>query len=343
MLIVMKMDATPSEIDRVVEEIEGSGLKAHPIPGAQRTAIGITGNLGALEGGRFTEMSGVLEVIRVSHPYKLVSKEFKGEDTVFKVGDVPVGGSNFVVIAGPCSVESYEQTSAIARRVQAAGAQLLRGGAYKPRTSPYSFQGLGVEGLEILARVREETGMPVVTEATDIDVLDAVAEYGDMIQIGARNMQNFTLLKRAGRTGKPILLKRGMAATITELLLAAEYVLDQGNPNVLLCERGVRTFADHTRNTLDLSAIPAVQNISHLPIIADPSHGTGVRRKVLPMAMASVAAGANGLMIEVHDEPERALSDGKQALPPDQFDHLMDEVRRLAAVMDRQLPVLVQR
>lgn len=343
MLIVMKMDATPTEIDRVVEEVEGSGLKAHPIPGAQRTAIGITGNLGALEGGRFTEMAGVLEVIRVSHPYKLVSKEFKTEGTRFKVGDVPIGGSSFVVIAGPCSVESYEQTLTIARRVQAAGAQLLRGGAYKPRTSPYSFQGLGVEGLEILARVREETGMPVVTEATDIDVLDAVAEYADMIQIGARNMQNFTLLQRAGRTGKPILLKRGMAATITELLLAAEYILDQGNPNVLLCERGVRTFADHTRNTLDLSAIPAVQNISHLPIIADPSHGTGVRRKVLPMARASVAAGADGLMIEVHNEPERALSDGKQALPPEQFDQLMEEVRRLVVVMDRQLPAFVRR
>jgi 3-deoxy-7-phosphoheptulonate synthase len=339
MLIVMKMDATPRQVQAVVDAIEARGLKAHPIPGAQRTAIGITGNLGALESGHFTEMRGVLEVIRVSHPYKLVSREFKQEPTEFKVGDVPVGGSNFVVIAGPCSVESYEQTLTIARRVQAAGAQLLRGGAYKPRTSPYSFQGLGLEGLEILARVREETGLPVVTEATDIDVLDAVAEHSDMIQIGARNMQNFTLLRRAGRTGLPILLKRGMAATITEFLLAAEYILDQGNPNVLLCERGVRTFADHTRNTLDLSSIPAVQNISHLPIIADPSHGTGVRRKVLPLARASVAVGADGLMIEVHNEPEKAMSDGKQALLPDQFDQLMIEVRRLAEVMERRLPV----
>ncbi|MDY7093891.1 MAG: 3-deoxy-7-phosphoheptulonate synthase [Acidobacteriota bacterium] len=339
MLIVMKMDATPKQVEEVVDAIEDRGLKAHPIPGAQRTAIGITGNLGALESGQFTEMRGVLEVIRVSHPYKLVSREFKQEPTEFKVGDVAVGGSNFVVIAGPCSVESYEQTLTIARRVQAAGAQLLRGGAYKPRTSPYSFQGLGVEGLEILARVREETGLPVVTEATDIDVLDAVAEHSDMIQIGARNMQNFTLLRRAGRTGLPILLKRGMAATITEFLLAAEYILDQGNPNVLLCERGVRTFADHTRNTLDLSSIPAVQNISHLPIIADPSHGTGVRRKVLPLARASVAVGADGLMVEVHNEPEKAMSDGKQALLPDQFDQLMIEVRRLAEVMNRRLPV----
>lgn len=339
MLIVMKMDATPKQVEEVVDAIEGRGLKAHPIPGAQRTAIGITGNLGALESGHFTEMQGVLEVIRVSHPYKLVSREFKQEPTEFKVGDVAVGGDNFVVIAGPCSVESYEQTLTIARRVQAAGAQMLRGGAYKPRTSPYSFQGLGVEGLEILARVREETGLPVVTEATDIDVLDAVAEHSDMIQIGARNMQNFTLLRRAGRTGLPILLKRGMAATITEFLLAAEYILDQGNPNVLLCERGVRTFADHTRNTLDLSSIPAVQNISHLPIISDPSHGTGVRRKVLPLARASVAVGADGLMIEVHNEPKKAMSDGKQALLPDQFDQLMIEVRRLADVMERRLPV----
>ena len=256
---------------------------------------------------------------------------------------VRIGGKEVIVMAGPCSVEDRDSIVEVAIAVKEAGAKVLRGGAFKPRTSPYDFQGLGEEGLKYLAEAREITGLPIITEVMTVETVPLVAEYADILQIGARNMQNFTLLKRAGRTGKPILLKRGMAATITELLLAAEYVLDQGNPNVLLCERGVRTFADHTRNTLDLSAIPAVQNISHLPIIADPSHGTGVRRKVLPMAMASVAAGANGLMIEVHDEPERALSDGKQALPPDQFDHLMDEVRRLAAVMDRQQPVLVQR
>lgn len=340
MLIVMKMDASTTEVDSVVAKIEERGLKAHPIPGSQRTAIGITGNLGVVESVTFEALPGVLEVIRVSHPYKLVSREFQPANTIVDVGGVKIGGPELVVIAGPCSVESYEQTVGIARRVKAAGAQLLRGGAYKPRTSPYSFQGLGLEGLQILARVREETGLPVVTEAIDIDVLDAVAEYADMVQIGARNMQNYTLLKRAGRCGKPVLLKRGMSSTLDETLLAAEYILDQGNRHVVLCERGIRTFADHTRNTLDLSIVPAVQRISHLPILCDPSHASGQRNKVLPLARASVAVGADGLMVEVHDQPGKALSDGIQAILPDELDQLMDQLRALAPVVDRCLPLV---
>jgi 3-deoxy-7-phosphoheptulonate synthase len=337
MLIVMQMGAGAEEIDGVVRKVESLGLKAHPIPGAQRTAIGITGNLGEVDQALFGSLSGVLEVIRVSHPYKLVSREFKPGDTQVRLGEVTIGGDGVVVMAGPCSVESYEQTLRIARRVKAAGAHVLRGGAYKPRTSPYAFHGLGVDGLQILARVREEVGLPVVTEAVDIDVLPAVAEYADMVQIGARNMQNYSLLRRAGRCGKPILLKRGMSATIDELLLAAEYILDQGNPDVVLCERGIRTFADHTRNTLDLSAIPAVQRISHLPIIADPSHASGKRQMVIPLARASVAVGANGVMVEVHDTPEKALSDGAQAILPEELDRLMDELRALTSVLHRQI------
>lgn len=339
MLIVMQMGAGPDQVEGVVRKIESLGLKAHPIPGAQRTAIGITGNLGEVDPVLFGSLQGVLEVIRVSHPYKLVSREFRPDDSLVRVGDVSIGGRNVVVMAGPCSVESYEQTLRIAQRVKAAGGHILRGGAYKPRTSPYAFHGLGLEGLKILARVREEVGLPVVTEAIDIDVLPAVAEYADMVQIGARNMQNYSLLRRAGRCGKPILLKRGMSSTVDELLLAAEYILDQGNPDVVLCERGIRTFADHTRNTLDLSAITAVQRISHLPIIADPSHASGKRKMVLPLARASVAVGAHGLMVEVHDEPEKALSDGSQAILPHEFDQLMDEVRALAPVVGRTLPL----
>jgi len=343
MLVVMKMDATADQIEGVVEQVEARGLKANPIPGAQRTAIGITGNIGVVEPAQFNSLDGVLEVIQVSHPYKLVSREFKSEDSIVSVGDVTFGGPELAIIAGPCSVESYEQTLRIAVHVRDAGAQILRGGAFKPRTSPYSFQGLGPEGLKILARVRDETGLPVVTEATDIDVLDAVAEHADMVQIGARNMQNYTLLKRAGRCGRPILLKRGMSATITELLLAAEYILDEGNPDVVLCERGIRTFADHTRNTLDLAAIPAVERISHLPIIADPSHAAGKREKVLPLSRGAIAAGADGLMIEVHDEPESALSDGYQALHPEEFQRLMDEVREVAPVVNRRIPTNARR
>jgi len=345
MLVVMKMDATPAEIEGVVEQIETRGLKANPIPGAQRTAIGITGNIGVVEPALFESLAGVLEVFQVSHPYKLVSREFRPQDSIVDVGGVEIGGGRLVIIAGPCSVESYEQVARIATAVKASGAQILRGGAFKPRTSPYSFQGLGLEGLEILARVRKETGLPVVTEALDIDVLDQVAQYADMVQIGARNMQNYTLLKRVGRCGRPVLLKRSMQATVTEMLLAAEYILDQGNPNVVLCERGIRTFSDHSRNTFDVSAIPAVQRISHLPIIADPSHAAGQRNQILPLSRAAVAVGADGLMIEVHDKPEEALSDGNQALLPGDFQQLMGEVRDIANVMRRPVssPVGQQR
>ena len=339
MLIVMKMDATEAQVQGVTHQVEQLGLKAHPIPGAQRTAVGITGNLGMVESVYFEALPGVLEVIRVSHSYKLVSREFRPHDTTFDVGGVTVGGPELVVIAGPCSVESYDQMLQVAQRVQAAGAHLLRGGAFKPRTSPYSFQGLGLEGLKILARVREHTGLPVVTEALDTESMDQVAEYADMIQIGARNMQNFSLLKKAGRCSRPVMLKRGMSATLEEFLLAAEYILDQGNEKVLLCERGIRTFTDHTRNTLDLAIIPAVHRISHLPIIADPSHASGVARKVRPLSRAAVAAGADGVMVEVHHRPEESRSDGKQALLPDEFDQLMDELRQLAPVIGRALPV----
>lgn len=343
MLVVMKMGASRKEIEGVVQKIESHGLKANPIPGTQRTAIGITGNIGVVEPALFEPLSGVLEVIQVSHPYKLVSREFKEADTIVRVGDVEVGGPDLVMMAGPCSVESFEQTQRIGRAVKEAGAHMLRGGAYKPRTSPYSFQGLGLEGLEILQRVGKEVGLPVVTEALDIDVLDQVCEYADMVQIGARNMQNYTLLRRVGQSGKPVLLKRGMNATVTELLLAAEYIMDQGNSEIVLCERGIRTFADHARNTLDVAAIPAVKRISHLPIIADPSHAAGKREKVLPLSRAAVAVGADGLMVEVHDHPEQALSDGNQALEPDAFVELMKEIRQLASAVNRRMTAAVGR
>ncbi len=342
MLIVMKMDATTAQVEGAVRKVESYGLKAHAIPGAQRTAIGITGNLGVVEPAIFECLPGVLEVIQVSHPYKLVSREFKPQDTLVQVGDVTIGGRDIVIIAGPCAVESYEQTLAIAREVRAAGAHMLRGGAYKPRSSPYSFQGMGLAGLEILARVREATGLPVVSEALDIDVLDAVAETADLIQIGARNMQNYSLLKRVGRQPKPVLLKRGMSSTLTELLLAAEYILDQGNERVVLCERGIRTFADHTRNTLDVSILPAVERISHLPIIADPSHAAGRADTVAALSRAAVAAGADGLLVEVHDHPEAALSDGVQALLPRQLERLVEELRILAPAIERRVPALVE-
>jgi 3-deoxy-7-phosphoheptulonate synthase len=335
MLIVMDAAASPEDIARVVDTVQTLGLQAHPIPGAQRTAIGITGNKGAVDRGAFENLPGVTEVIPVSAPYKLVSREAKRENTVVSVGGVKVGGEKIAVAAGPCAVESESRAIAIGRSVGEFGADLYRGGAYKPRTSPYSFQGLGVEGLKILSRVRAETGLPIVTEVLDTETVDVVAEHADCLQVGARNMQNFSLLKRLGRLRKPVLLKRGMSATIEELLLSAEYLLAEGNYDVILCERGVRTFADHTRNTLDLSAVPYVQRISHLPIVVDPSHGTGKRAKVLPLSRAAVAVGADGLLIEVHDEPEHALSDGPQAILPDMFLELVKQVRRLAPVVGR--------
>lgn len=335
MLIVMDRTATEADIERVVTVAERLGLKAHPLPGAQRTAIGITGNRGVVEDAAFENLPGVLEVIKVSHPYKLVSREFHPEDTVVSVGGVPVGGHRFVVIAGPCAVESLEQTLTIARAVKELGADLLRGGAYKPRSSPYSFQGLGEEGLKILAQARDATGLPVVTEVLDTATVDLVASYADCLQVGARNMQNFELLKRVGQRGKPVLLKRGMSATLEELLLAAEYILAEGNPNVILCERGIRTYSDFTRNTLDLSIVPAVERLSHLPIIVDPSHGTGKRNKVAPMSRASVAVGADGIAVEVHHKPEEAWSDGPQALTPPMFAQLMESIRPIATAVGR--------
>jgi 3-deoxy-7-phosphoheptulonate synthase len=334
-LIVMDRTATAEDVGRVVSAAERLGLKAHPIPGAQRTAIGLTGNKGAIGPAAFENLPGVFEVIRVSHPYKLVSREFHPEDTVVAVGGVPVGGAALAIIAGPCAVESREQILTVAREVRRLGAHLLRGGAFKPRTSPYSFQGLGEPGLKLLAEARDQTGLAVVTEVLDTENVDLVAEWADCLQIGARNMQNFELLKKAGKTGKPILLKRGMSATLEEFLLAAEYVMAEGNPNVILCERGVRTFSDFTRNTLDLAIVPAVERLSHLPILVDPSHGTGRRDKVIPMSCAAVASGADGLVVEVHHKPEEALSDGPQALTPPLFGELMAKIRPIAAAVGR--------
>jgi 3-deoxy-7-phosphoheptulonate synthase len=339
MLVLMKAHATDEQIERVCRTIAEMGFRAHPLPGAQRTAIGITGNSSPVELGNFEELPGVAEVIQVSKPYKLVSREMKADDTIVRFANgASIGGSDLAMIAGPCSVESREQVFATAERVAAAGAQFFRGGAYKPRTSPYAFQGLGEEGLKLLAEVRERFGLMIVTEAIDLESLALVEHYADMIQIGARNMQNFTLLKAAGRASKPVLLKRGIAATLEEFLMAAEYVMSEGNYNVVLCERGVRTFADHTRNTLDLSIVPAVQRLSHLPIIADPSHGTGKRHKVIPLSRAAVAVGASGLIVEVHCAPEKALSDGMQSLYPDQFDDLMAQIRQIAPAVNMQVP-----
>ena len=339
MLVVMQAQATEEQIRAVCQKIEALGYRAHSMPGAQRTAIGITGNKGEVESGTLEEMPGVQEVIRVSKPYKLVSRDTKPDNTVitFPNSSATIGGHDLAIIAGPCGIESREQAFTIAERVARAGAQFFRGGAYKPRTSPYSFQGMGEEGLKIMADVRERFGLLVVTEAVDYESLDLVDHYADVIQIGARNMQNFSLLKRAGRAHKPVLLKRGISATLEEFLMAAEYIMSEGNYRIVLCERGVRTFADHTRNTLDLSIVPAVQRLSHLPIVVDPSHGTGKRNKVTPLSRAAVAVGAEGLIVEVHHDPDRALSDGMQSLFPDQFDTLMAEVGQIAAVVGRSV------
>ncbi len=341
MLVVMQSHATEEQIREVCKRIESLGLKAHPMPGSLRTAIGITGNKGAIDLGILESLPGVVECIPVSKPYKLVSRDTKQEDTILRIptpsGDVIVGGGHITLVAGPCAVETEEQCLAIAERVKKSGARLFRGGAYKPRTSPYSFQGLGEEGLKILSKVRATHGFGIVTEAIDSESLDLVEEYADVIQIGARNMQNFSLLKRAGRAKKPVLLKRGMSATLDEFLMAAEYILSEGNYNVMLCERGVRTFSDFSRNTLDLAVVPAVKKRSHLPIFVDPSHGTGKRHKVLPLSRAAVAVGADGLLIEVHHEPDKALSDGMQSLLPEEFIALADEMRQIAAVLHRAI------
>lgn len=340
MLVVMKAQATQEEIQTVCEHIEQLGFRAHPMPGAQRTAIGITGNQGQVESGTLEELSGVAEVIPVSKPYKLVSRDVKEEDTIirFPGTNATIGGRDLAMIAGPCSIETREQAFAVAEQVAAAGAQFFRGGAYKPRTSPYAFQGLGEEALKIMVEVRDRFGLRIVTEAIDNEALELVNDYADVIQIGARNMQNYSLLRAAGRKRKPVLLKRGMSATLEEFLMAAEYVMSEGNYQVILCERGVRTFADHTRNTLDLSIVPAVQRLSHLPILVDPSHGTGKRNKVIPLARAAVAVGADGILVEVHHQPDKALSDGAQSIYPEQFVQLMDEASQIANVLRRNVP-----
>jgi 3-deoxy-7-phosphoheptulonate synthase len=325
----MKSQASAEDIQRVCERIQSLGFRPHVMPGAERTAVGITGNHGPIDPAELEPLPNVAEAIRVSKPYKLVSREVKPDNTVVHIHGTAVGGEELAICAGPCSVESREQILQSARAVKAAGAGLLRGGAYKPRTSPYAFQGLAEEGLQFLAEARAETGLGIVTEAIDVETFDLVEKYADCVQIGARNMQNFSLLRRAGRSRLPILLKRGMSATLEEFLMAAEYVLSEGNYNVILCERGVRTFADHSRNTLDLSVVPAAQRLSHLPVIADPSHGTGKRDQVPSMALASIAAGVSGLIVEVHPDADHALSDGYQSLYPDQFEQLIGDCRAI--------------
>src|SRR6202030_1064754 len=341
MLVVMQSHATEEQIRAVCDRIESLGFKAHPIPGAVRTAIGITGNTGAVDIGSLESMPGVGECIPVSKPYKLVSRDIKEENTIVRIltpaGEVTFGGPAVAMVAGPCAIESREQAFIVAERVKAAGARLFRGGAYKPRTSPYSFQGLGEPGLKILAEVRDKFGLGIVTEAIDNESLELVEKYADVIQIGARNMQNFSLLKVAGRSRKPVLLKRGMSATLDEFLMAAEYIMSEGNYKLMLCERGVRTFSDFSRNTLDLAVVPAVKKRSHLPILVDPSHGTGKRHKVLPLSLAAVAVGADGLLVEVHHEPENALSDGVQSILPEEFAQLSVEVRQIAEVLHRHV------
>jgi 3-deoxy-7-phosphoheptulonate synthase len=338
MLIVMRHAAPDDEIRRVIEVIEEMGYQARPMPGRQRTTVGLVGNDGRVDGSRLAALPGVQEILHVTQPYKQVSREWQPEPTIIRLpGGLTIGGDDVIVMAGPCSVESESQILTAAQRVRDAGATVLRAGAFKPRSSPYSFQGLGKPGLVMLARAREETGLLIVTEAMDPEGVDLVSEVADIIQIGARNMQNYSLLKKAGRSGKPILLKRGMSATIQELLLSAEYILAEGNPNVILCERGVRGFDTATRNILDLSAIVVVHGLSHLPIIADPSHGTGHRDMVTPMARAAVAAGADGLIVEVHPTPDRALSDGAQSLYPEQFDRMMRETRIIAEAIGRRI------
>jgi len=341
MLVVMENHATTDQIDRVVRVIEEMGYQARPMPGAQRTTVGLVGNDGRVDGSRIEALPGVAEIIHVSKPYKQVSREWKQDNTLVRIAPgVVFGGEEIQIIAGPCSVESEEQIVQAARIVRAAGATALRGGAFKPRSSPYSFQGMGKRGLELLALARRETGLPIVTEALDEEGLHHVAEVADCVQIGARNMQNYSLLRAAGRAGKPVLLKRGMAATITDLLMSAEYILAEGNEQVILCERGIRSFDTMTRNLFDLTAIPLVQKLSHLPIIADPSHGTGLRDKVTPMGRAAIAAGADGIIVEVHPNPDRALSDGAQSLYPEQFGSLVDEVRAIASAIGRRVATL---
>jgi len=333
MLIVMKPNATARDIDAVVKVIEAIGFRAHAMPGATRTAIGITGNDGPIDGRRFENLPGVVEVIRVTKPYKLITLDLRPDKTVVRVGDATIGSSELAIIAGPCAIESRDQALAVAKAVHESGARFFRGCVWKPRTSPYTFQGLGDKGWKIMTEIREAFGLKIVTEAVDESHVDLIEKYGDVIQIGARNMQNFSLLKRAGRSKLPVLLKRGMAATLEEWLLAAEYIMAEGNYNVILCERGVRTCAQHTRNTLDLASVPAIRRISHLPVLVDPSHGTGTAYMVTPLARAGIAVGADGLMVEVHNQPELALSDSAQALTLSEYAQLVEEVRAIRRLM----------
>jgi 3-deoxy-7-phosphoheptulonate synthase len=337
MLVVMQSHATADQVEHVVQAIRRMNLTPHPMPGATRTAIGITGNVGTVDPASLEVLPGVSELIRVTKPYKLASREMHEADTIVRLPQTVIAPGTFTLIAGPCSVENEDMIQKTADFLVARGVKLLRAGAFKPRSSPYSFQGLGNEGLDILARVRARTGIGIVTELMDTDNADAVEEAADVIQIGTRNMQNFSLLRRVSRARKPVLLKRGMSATLEEWLMAAEYVMAGGNYNVILCERGVRTFSDHSRNTLDLSVIPPVKKLSHLPIIVDPSHGTGRRDYVPPMALAALAAGADGLMLEIHPDPDHALSDGAQSLDLDGFDRLLTSLKQLASPLGRRL------
>lgn len=336
MLIVMEKDATAEEIKNVVSAIEARGYTARPIPGGHRVSIGILNNKGPVDPDAFISLPGVQDAISVTRPFKLVSREFQPEDTLIHVGDTVIGNGHLTIIAGPCAIESEKQAFTIAEHVKKAGAVIFRGGAFKPRTSPYSFQGLGLEGLKILARIREKLGMPVVTEVMDTETFDLVEEYADIIQIGTRNMQNFSLLRRAGKASKPVFLKRGMAATIDEWLMAAEYIMEGGNSDVILCERGVRTFVHHSRNTLDLSAVPVVRKESHLPIIIDPSHAAGRRDQVIPLSCAAAAVQADGIMVEVHHAPDQAMSDGAQSLYPHQFEKLCRQVQAIFDTLHNQ-------
>jgi len=333
MLIVMSKDASVEQIDRVIKAIEDKGYTPRPIPGGDRVAIGVLHNEGAVDASLFLGLPGVKDTVPITRPYKLVSRESRSEDTIIRVGDATIGNGHLTIIAGPCAIESETQALTIAGHVKRAGAQFFRGGAFKPRTSPYSFQGLGEEGLRILAKVRETVGLPVITEVMNEETFDLVEEYADIIQIGTRNMQNFSLLKRAGKAKKPVCLKRGMAATIDEWLMAAEYIMEGGNTEVILCERGVRTFVNHSRNTLDVSAVPVVRKESHLPIIIDPSHAAGRRDQVIPLSRAAVAVGAHGLMVEVHHEPDRAMSDGAQSLYPEQFEILCRQAESIYEIV----------
>ncbi len=338
MVIVMQKGAEEAKVEHVVAELSRRGFDVHRSTGADQTVLGVVGDVTTLDPREFELIDGVQEVVRISEPYKLSSRTFRPQNTVVNVNGIAIGGKDVIVMAGPCTIENESQLFETARAVARAGAKVLRGGAYKPRSSPYAFQGMGIEGLKLLRAAGKEFGLATVSEVMEISQIEPMLEYVDILQIGARNMQNFNLLSAVGQVRKPVLLKRGMSATIQEWLLASEYIMAGGNRDVILCERGIRTFETSTRNTLDISAIPVIHKLSHLPIIADPSHATGRRDKVMPMARASVAAGADGLLIEVHNDPDKALCDGPQSLYPDQFVELMDELRIIVPAVRRTLP-----